>query len=293
MVSAVLDESALFVARDDEVQDELIRLGKFLERLRSDGLNLQKKSVIWEAPVSGTTPLYELLFVPGKLDADLQSLLKIQIEKLESWDVNEQEISSRQYVNEGLGRREAWACIVLAQHCNKIRTEGAPTLHLIGTVPQAIDYYRDAVELGDFNENSFIANCGRAFPGLFIRQGIEAQIGSFTEAFRPHMRIKLVKALADLNDLIPKLVAEHRDIPTLIGHFNAASEFEISPESPRTHKNVAAMRERDADFGVKIIRCEWHLKISPERDRIHFHFGDNEVAKEKILVGLFCEHLTT
>jgi hypothetical protein len=37
--------------------------------------------------------------------------------------------------------------------------------------------------------------------------------------------------------------------------------------------------------------CEWHLKIQPDRDRIHFHFGVADIGSGRIFIGIFCYHL--
>ena len=50
------------------------------------------------------------------------------------------------------------------------------------------------------------------------------------------------------------------------------------------------MKQRDAVFEGKTYRCEWHSKIEPHRNRIHFF--PPPVGSE-IVVGLFVDHLDT
>lgn len=109
------------------------------------------------------------------------------------------------------------------------------------------------------------------------------------------------QALADLNDHLPTVLAETKYGPDVGKRFGARSQFTISPESSNTRNNASAMKERDVIIEKKhangsidkhIVRCEWHLKIHPTRDRIHFHFGIPAVAGDKIIVGIFCDHLT-
>jgi hypothetical protein len=72
---------------------------------------------------------------------------------------------------------------------------------------------------------------------------------------------------------------------------NSVSSEPAAGQSPNTHRNSAAMNQRDVLFGRHSIRCEWHLKIQPHRDRVHFMFGHQSVDPSKILVGIFAEHL--
>jgi hypothetical protein len=65
----------------------------------------------------------------------------------------------------------------------------------------------------------------------------------------------------------------------------------VSRESVKTHSNNSAMRLRDVEFNGDKITCEWHTKLRPEIDRIHFAFGGS--CGDKILIGIFVDHLPT
>jgi hypothetical protein len=51
------------------------------------------------------------------------------------------------------------------------------------------------------------------------------------------------------------------------------------------------MRQRDVNHEGQVIRCEWHSKLEPHRNRIHFAFDDT--LGGKILIGIFVDHLDT
>jgi hypothetical protein len=77
---------------------------------------------------------------------------------------------------------------------------------------------------------------------------------------------------------------------------NAPAEFgsfgvNISDENGNTKQNSRAKKERMRIFGVETLLFWWHSKIEPQQDRIHIY--PNKVSSGgKIIVGIFCRHLT-
>jgi len=106
--------------------------------------------------------------------------------------------------------------------------------------------------------------------------------------------------LADLNDHLPKVLKAEKEGAAIAKRFHALSEFEISPESPKTHKNKKAMDKRSVVFkkveigkvkyGTVTVSCEWHLKIRKTTDRIHYY---NHTQSNRIWIGIFTAHLPT
>jgi hypothetical protein len=231
MISAVLDEAALVPTAGAAVGTEYVALTTFLHHLRTNGLNLFKQSSVWEAQVGPDLKLMDIAFTAGHLDEDVRILLMQQIHSLPAWDPTPDDIStSREYVTGRLYRGEAWACVVLPCRCDVVQLANK-SLHLIGTTKQALNFFRDAIELGNFSEDCFIRNCVRAFPNLHLRHGIENQIGRFSIAYGGGLRKLLASALTDLNDLLPPLLRDIQDLREVVRQFNAQSSFAISPES--------------------------------------------------------------
>jgi len=63
---------------------------------------------------------------------------------------------------------------------------------------------------------------------------------------------------------------------------------DASIEGGKTRGTVKFMRLRDFSFQGVVRRCEWHTKIEPNRNRIHF-----AVDQGKVFVGTIEEHLPT
>jgi hypothetical protein len=89
------------------------------------------------------------------------------------------------------------------------------------------------------------------------------------------------------------------DFQALIVSASAQYNVELSPESPKTHKNKKAMKKRTIIINGHEVVCELHTKITKTEGRIHFHIGTHlppEVKQKtqgKIIVGLFANHLPT
>jgi len=73
---------------------------------------------------------------------------------------------------------------------------------------------------------------------------------------------------------------------------------ELSGESNNTRGNNSAMKERKIKIENHEVTCELHTKITYNKGRIHFHFGNNlhpDVLKKtngKVIIGMLVEHLT-
>lgn len=64
-------------------------------------------------------------------------------------------------------------------------------LFSVGNSKSALEFYRAAIELGHFSQEALIENSKRAFPSLFFRENIAAQVAKFSESYLPSMRPKL------------------------------------------------------------------------------------------------------
>jgi hypothetical protein len=295
MVTAIVDETML-----SPIGGDLLRAFKgialLLERIRADYVMASKHSKVWVAQITESLQLFEILFHSGHVDDDGRALLWRELDRLPDCDAREQVASGRECAINRLNQLRACALIVVPCRTGTEQFDGRK-LFLIGTESAALEFYREAPELGDFSKAEFIANSRRAYPNLYFREGIENQLDRFSRPYLA-MRPALIEALSDLNDHLPPIVDEVKSGFVVARRFNAMSRYSISPESPQPHQNKSAMKERQVEFrDVKIgevrlgninVNCEWHLKLEPDRDRVHFYFG-----YQKILIGIFSEHLST
>ncbi len=257
-----------------------------------EGFKPRKKSTIYSALVAAELDIATLLFSPGSLDEDLRKSLIVQFDRMNDWDEasEEQASTTRTFAETRARDGVAPVCFVMQRYSEpRIVNKVCNAAHF-----EAVRlFYRDLPDLLDLGPEALINNCVRAFPNLYFKSEIAGEIKNFSRSYRD-IRDDLHQALIALNDELPRLIEAGVPHQELGARFAAVSGFDFSPESPKTHRNKDAMKERNVSLGDKTFCCEWHLKIEPHRDRIHIHFYDPCIGNgRQILVGIFCEHLTT
>lgn len=109
---------------------------------------------------------------------------------------------------------------------------------------------------------------------------LKTLVGSSNENLR-----LLVTHLSLLNDDVERIWAEQITTKGRQAEMRARN-VPASPESPQTHRDAKAMKRRDFQFGGQTVRCEWHTKIRPDINSVHF-----AVEKGRVLVGVIIDHL--
>jgi hypothetical protein len=150
-------------------------------------------------------------------------------------------------------------------------------------------FWRSLYDLEDIPEADFFTLANRAFPDLLFNPDLTFR--RFDGAYRDLRRL-VVSHLSVLND---DFLGAHRSANGIAREVEATLASigcpGISPEGPNTHKKERVMRMRDVEYRGSTIRCEWHAKIEPHRNRIHFAFGDD--FGSSIFIGIFVDHLDT
>lgn len=185
---------------------------------------------------------------------------------------------------------------------------GACEVHFISAEAQVPGFFRTLFELEDMKADAYMDNALDAFPRLAFVPGLASQMSSFATRYRD-VRKLVTKHLTALNDVFPDVFARHHGNPSETSRELAARcGVDASPESPNTRANGSAMREREVAVSNvlsgrrsllvrRTVTCEWHTKITPVSDRIHFHPGlggapESRPAEGKVIVGIFARHLS-
>lgn len=153
-------------------------------------------------------------------------------------------------------------------------------------------FYRKVFAFENTTEDAFWNMAEVAFPQLWFHR----ERTKFNQFKQPYAvtRSMVVKHLAAINDDFRSVATTCKSNPDCIDrHFSGVHTVNISPESPKTHSNTAAMRQRVVRIRAIDYTCEWHSKLSPTTDRIHFCAGENAELGGRILIGIFAEHLDT
>ena len=154
-------------------------------------------------------------------------------------------------------------------------------------------FYRFLICFESISRQDFSTWAGLAFERLRFVLDLSTQLNKFRQNFED-IRGAVVQHLAAINDDFVSLLMEGVLPAEVCNRVRANCGVDISPESPQTHGNAAAMRERDVEFDGQTVSCEFHSKLTPTHDRIHFSpslFGDPD--EQFLVVGPFAEHLTT
>ncbi|MDZ8201866.1 hypothetical protein RZO50_10065 [Microbacterium sp. SSW1-59] len=125
----------------------------------------------------------------------------------------------------------------------------------------------------------------KMFPSLEFHPDAWERVGSLVGPAEENVPL-LVHHLGVLNDHASRIWADfsvREDRQSAMGALGVT----CSPDSPQTHKYKAAMRERDFTFGSSVVRCEWHTKLRPTKNRIHFNADGGTVR-----IGTIVDHLT-
>jgi hypothetical protein len=144
--------------------------------------------------------------------------------------------------------------------------------------------WRAIYDLEDVSEAAFFAIAKRAFPELLFAPTLSFR--RFQGGYA--VRAVVVRHLGALNDNWTAAYAAEAGkaeaISTLMG-------VDVSRESANTRASEELMRHRDVEFADTVYRCEWHSKLEPHRNRVHFHPASESLAGP--LIGIFCDHLPT
>lgn len=105
---------------------------------------------------------------------------------------------------------------------------------------------------------------------------------------------RIIKHLAWLNDEAAiAFETRFHEVINLAG----SRGLNISPESPNTHSDAEAMKQRQICIAGKTLTCEWHMKFEPTHGRLHFYAFRNrpqeirDLTANKVIVGIAVDHL--
>ena len=318
MLRFVVDESHLPLPQA-AVLDLVNRAEVFvglIERCRTGRHAVAVHSGLYETDVLPGVPLYSLLFDSkhaGVLDPDLRQAVMQAIEGAVQWDVGPcpalpldtagstpSNTTSLAFAAAQVANRRAVGVVPflgdgLPGGQRQLTVSGvAMTLSFILTDSDCVSFWRTVPEVDDLDATAVVAIAEEMFPKTRIHPDIAQQAGRFSRPFRD-LRGEIVRHIAALNDHYRIVFDKHGgENQHVIAEMRALTRIVVSPESPNTHRNRAAMAERDVSFGGVVVRCEWHAKLAWDVDRIHFSVRHPQVdGGQRLLVGIFARHLTT
>lgn len=307
LIRVVIDETSFDFNGLDVNQIDLF-LSQFndaLSDLRLKDLEAWKPPLFAYIPCIGERDLYSYLL--DAVDPDVMRRFFGLLDKSPEWDDRYPRCDEAE-VN-GKARQSAWsvcfavtavisghgvACLVFPRIAQRGFLEissdiGQCQVFFFAFADEMLPFWRELYELENIPEQEFYRFADRAFPDLIFHPDLSFRRfeGSYFE-----LRGLIIQHLGALNDHFLEeyttLSAAGR-VGDIEAYFSLRGVGGVSRESVKTHKNVGAMRAREVEFNGIAVICEWHTKLKPNIDRIHFAFG-NEFG-DKILIGIFVDHL--
>ncbi|SEF73087.1 hypothetical protein SAMN05444920_101491 [Nonomuraea solani] len=306
----VIDETS-FDFREvpgDQLTEFLDTFNDVLMQLRQDGSPAYKPPYFENVQCTDGHELYEYLASEAgdEVDRDAKFRFYSLVQKCPEWDASVP-VCDRMGIDGGEDR-EAWsiayaltmvlqnrgvACLALGLRERRgflpIRADvGCAEVFFFAENGELPAFWRSLFRLENVAEQEFFVLADRAFPNLIFHEDLTFR--RFQGAYRD-LREPVVVQLAVLNDHFLIVYADYLGNSRTMKMAMAEHGCDgLSPESPKTRSNAAAMRLRDIEYAGKIYRCEWHMKIRPNVERIHFAFGGD--LEDRILIGIFVDHLT-
>jgi hypothetical protein len=161
----------------------------------------------------------------------------------------------------------------------------AQFVHFLAYADDEQLFYRSLFELESVPESNFFELAADAFPRLCFSANLDFRKfkGDYLD-----LRAVVVHSLSALNDLWDEAYKNECGDSVRV---SARLGIEVSIEG-NTRSSEKLMRLRDVQHQGRTYRCEWHAKLAPDRNRIHFHPGDKHTAG-RVFVGIFVDHLPT
>lgn len=300
----------------EELQGQLDVLTETMQELRLAGLKLWVHPEMWtEVHCLNGIDLLTFLFNPeaSSVNRDTLRLLGRLLDKCPSWREDAPGIISsvtiapagdgsdadQEFLDLGFslgvvlhcGRR--MACLTFGATRRGPRTmssEGVTAqTYFFSTSTELCNFWRWLYSEEAIAEADFFALADRAFPALEFHPDLK--FGAFTGNYL-HLRDTIVKVLGVLNDHFAAAMTQHAGLPHQVQAALGAYGVNLSPESPKTRSSPKLMAQRTVDLHGHPYVCEWHAKLNPDRNRIHFSLPHSQLAG-KILIGIFTKHLDT
>ncbi len=261
---------------------------------------------IWDIQASSSRTLAGLLFESDDaIDRDIRRRLGVRFDRLRKYDdtLNPDLTSTCDGQMTGISpgislcaraRRQGRAagCVTTDQSGRRgdVEVTDGPASSIsapfLAAVDQVRQFWRFVLEVEWPLEIEPHEVADWAYPHLKFAPGVWSQVRRFTGPAETARKL-LLQNLAGLDEHAVAVWQEQVQPHLIAARMRALAGVDCSLDSPNTHRNAAAMRERAVDFGGRTLVCEWHAKLERHQNRVHFKVQDGRVH-----VGLFTDHLT-
>lgn len=311
----VLDEWSWTDAVKSEANVLLNAICDFSDRLdkareRSEGV--VKHVDYYEVEVSDGLKLFNVLFdleCPFQIDRDVKERLMSTLDRISVFDVSEVtefDIEFEDQVRFAPGISWAHACCVKGHQVAVLPLPlpaikgGRKPVAVGGVVDEIyfvvedeehVGFFRAVIDLERADEAIFAGLACSAFPELAWADGVWNGLSKLS---RPYVSVRreLIRYLGGLNDNGSNCFHEYRirEPQRLAAVLSSKIGTQVSDENGRTKRHMRSREDRTRRHnGIEKVFW-WHIKLLPDRDRIHFRYEERSSGRGQIVVGLFKDH---
>ena len=182
---------------------------------------------------------------------------------------------------------------------------GRATVHFVGDEGGRKRFWRKMIHFGRDDLASLAHYSPHAYPSLLFAEGVlgccDDLAGGYTAS-----RGRVQKALAALDDwgywaftCPPPAIGPNEASPPdtqarpgdlLIQNRFGGFGLTTAPEKPDVRNDRICREAREIELGSRTLFCEWHVKLEPHQNRIHFH-GPVPESDDKVVIGKIADHL--
>lgn len=203
--------------------------------------------------------------------------------------------------------RRSAACFVLGggRIANTTSSLGGADLHFVADDSGRRQFWREMVLLQGDNLESLVRYSPHAYPDLHFVEGTLQHANQLAGGYLGSRR-RVQDALAVLDDWgswaftwpPPAIMANEGSPPDmsaspskpLIRQRLVGYGIDAAPENANVRDHRESRQARETVLGNCTLYCEWHVKLEPHRNRIHFHAPVPE-SGDKLVIGMIHEHL--
>lgn len=203
--------------------------------------------------------------------------------------------------------KNAVACLTLgkAKVVTTTTLAGSAVVHFVSDEMSRKTFWRDAIVLVGDNLQALQLYASHAYPNLYFVDNVidnAANLAGGYFALRDRMK-KVLAALDDWGSWVftcppPAITPSEGPLsdpdvyPTnqLIQRRLAGLSLDAAPERPNVRSKRVCRQAREIELGGQTLYCEWHVKLEPHQNRIHFH-APVSVSANKVVIGMIDEHL--
>jgi len=211
------------------------------------------------------------------------------------------------WIHHGLRSGRPMACVTLGSDyvTNSTSAAGSVEMHVVSSEVGRRRFWQAAIKIEGDSLVSLVNFASHAYPDLYFVDGVLSDADHLAGGYlASRQRVQSALALLDAwgywaftqpgpaiapTDIVPSTAGKHPNNQLIEHRFNGFGLM-AAPEKPDVRADRSSREAREIVIGGRALYCEWHIKLEPHRNRIHFHAPVLE-SGNKVVIGVIHEHL--